>query len=381
MKNSQTSALFKAICVFLSCLFFAMGATVATTGILESNNTSFWNDSYYRSIYGDNRLAYTYLSTMYLHGVSQQYQYDQKMEHGKTPTPSERYDYEKTMEQLRSENTNFRYRILDLDGKVLYSNLSGSEDLSKVCSYRYYSSLILGDGAYVGDFYHTISADNGFCGVQHIFDEDTFYHTISADNGTLEDYLHQNFIQDDGKYYDRNSYEEYLEERRQYEELKRERDAATESVAQDDEVSRSLAKRKQIDGFFDDQFQFWHYSATMNTFLQPEYFWEGGTTQMDDGFVFGNQLTYHDDVEGLRVAKSFMSPDGFLYYLMGDSGYAKSTEKFDPEWDPEQYADQPVDEALANLEPPKDFRVPLSAVIEWGIQDAAMDVNGIDDEF
>lgn len=264
MKNSQTSALFKAICVFLSCLFFGASVIVTVTAVLEILNSNVIDTPYYRELYGNDLLASTYMSSIYVGETVVQYQYDQKTAQGEPPTSAEKYDYQKAMQHLRSENTNFRYRILDLDGKVLYSNLSGSEDLSKVCSHRYFSGILQTEQ-------------------ENILDPNFYLRPFSADDSTLEDYLNQHCILDNGKYYNRQSYEEYQDELKLYEEAKQEIAAAIASVPQDQEP-----------------------------FTEDE---------------------------------------------------------------------APAEETAPEPIPPENNCHPLVAVVEWGIQDAAMDVNGIDDEF
>lgn len=358
MKNLQESVLFKTLCVLLSCLFFAAGITVAAAGFIEAENTDYINSPYYRSIYGSDRLASTFFSAEYVGHATAQYQYDQMVAAGKKPDSSQKYQYEQAMAKLRSENTNFRYRILDLKGKTLYSNLSGSEDITKLCSNRYFSGITQQEKIYLGGF---------LC-------------AVSANDLTCEDYLNQQFILDGGLYYDAESYNEYMDQMENYNRYKKGLEAAVPAPEPDVSSTfvRTMQKRMEISGFFDDEDQFWYYNDDFGTFFCAEYQWAGDEEE---------QLVYRDKDGDMVMADSYMDADGYLHYhLPGNNGYSSSSEHYDVNWEMDwrnidYHGSYEEEEPEVELNEPEDFRTSLAAVLEWGIQDSAMNENGIDDEF
>lgn len=353
MKQIRSSNLYKGLCILLTCLFFGAAVTVCTAGIIELLELPVSTGRYFTGLYGDDYLASSYLSHEYLYTVSQQYSLALKEAMGEKLNSAQKKQRDKANETLRPENTNFRYRILDLEGKTLYSSLSGAEDLSQSASKRYYSALS-------GD-----SADS-------LYYSQGYLSAYSLDNGDLNDYLNNWFVYDAEKdvYYSRDESEDYAYQMEVYQSHLEDVAQAADTPSSSSPGSTTL-KRMELDGYFDDDGNFWHYSHTRDTFLKLEHRWEGEEESI---------IVYRDDETGdWMQAMSYMDEQGTVFYFVNDS-YSESMEHFyvngeDAVDDPEP---EPAPEVMP---PPEDNRRPLTAIVEWGIADAVREGKGVQDEF
>lgn len=378
MKTFKTTLIYKSLCAFLVCLCFAVSVTIGTAGFLEffCLDTNM-GSSYIRQHYGDDYLASTE-GDGYLQAVSTQYYYALKEKAGEKLNPSEQYQRDKANERLRTENTNFRYRILDLDGNPIMSNLSGAEDITKIATKRYYSAL----------------SDEA------VFYSQGYLSAYSLEKGTEQDYLNRWFVYDEKKnvYYSIDETNDYDYELENYESAKQEweyqqKNTTTASFSAD-EVGPLTRKRMDLDGYFDpedDGETFWHYSVDKGTFLAVEYRWEGD----EEGTLIFNNDADND----WQMAMSYMDEDGDVYYYIDGTGYAKSAEHYDPNSEtvysyqivtpsegdnatssaPSEEEPEPGVEAVPA--PPVDNRHTLSAIVEWGVADVVWQGKGVSDEF
>lgn len=338
MKNIKYSMPYKVVCFLLTCLLFGGAVSIAAAGFIEGEQLSVVYSSYYRSVYGNDYLAASDEAWESRRLVGQLYCYYIMEQQGIELNESQQYKRDKAVEALRSKNTNYYYRIVDLEGKTIFSNLSDGEDITKLVSKRYYSPL---------------SKDG-------VFNLDG-YSAYSVSSWTLNDLIDARFFYDE----EEKAYISIEQDNEYQSELARYQDTVNNNSISEETASNLNAIRRDLDGYFDTKGTFWHYNDEKDEFVAVSVKTSGGEQSGD--------IQYFDETSGGYIlAESYMDENHHVFYHVEEGGYAESTVSG-------------LEAVAESTEPessmPTDNRDRLTAMLEWGIADAVWEGKGVNDAY
>lgn len=191
MKQWRTSTAFKALCGLLCCLFFAGAVGTAAYEVWNWSKIDGFNPQYSRELYGKDVVAGSSLIGEYRLAAVEHWENTQKTK----LNVDEQRKQKLWKTQMNPDSTNFRYRIYNLNGLFLDSNVDSSVSMDNVNSSNYLVGIVQdSDGVYSYDTEATVKSEN------HDFNE------------LLNDYYRYNEeTQSYSTVYDSSEYEERYE--------------------------------------------------------------------------------------------------------------------------------------------------------------------------
>lgn len=135
MKAFQQNTALKLLAALLCCAFFGVAAGTVLGTVFRLTNVKGLTLSY-NKVFGDDYLSASYLNWRYKYAVLTCYQYEGQK---KTLNASQQREYDKAAALLKT--TNFRGRILDLEGNILWYNWMGTGEMNDRVTNRYYIAV------------------------------------------------------------------------------------------------------------------------------------------------------------------------------------------------------------------------------------------------
>ena len=185
MKRLQKNLLFKVLCILLCCALFGAAMGVAAHEIWSYVKIDGISPQYDRNLYGENVVAASYLVGNYRQAAVSNWKSSQK----ENLNVDEQRKQKQWTKQLDPNNTTFRYRIYDLNGKYLDSNLAAAVNMEYINTRSYLVGITEDtDEVYTYDTSEMVPSENHDFNVllnrYYEYDEDTqaYYSMSSADN-------------------------------------------------------------------------------------------------------------------------------------------------------------------------------------------------------